>query len=347
MTKITVPTPRKLPSGNWFIQVRSHGQSQSFTHPNKAQCIAMASAYKSGIISIAKDENPLTLTQAIDEYIEDRSKVLSPSTIRCYRHIQKYRFGGLMEKRVDKITRSHCQKAVNLEADIIAAKTLKNAWGLISAVLKDAGQNKIEVRLPQIVVNEHPFLSAEEIPKFLEAIHGSTAETIALLALHSLRRSEIAALTWHSIDIEKAVIHVNGAVVPDENNNLVKKRETKNQTSRRTVPIFIPRLLELLTDGKSKSHNLDHSVSKIATQTAYNNINNICKANNFPLVGIHGLRHSFASLAYHLELPPKVAMQIGGWANDQTMIKIYTHISKADVHKHTATLSSFFNANNS
>ncbi|MDR1589760.1 MAG: hypothetical protein LBS51_06160, partial [Oscillospiraceae bacterium] len=58
------------------------------------------------------------------------------------------------------------------------------------------------------------------------------------------------------------------------------------------------------------------------------------------------LRHSFASLAYHLNVPEKIAMQIGGWADDKTMRKIYTHIASKDIEKYTSELVKFFdNAN--
>ena len=64
----------------------------------------------------------------------------------------------------------------------------------------------------------------------------------ALLAISSLRRSEIAALDWDSgdIDLKYGWIHVRGAVVPDKDHKLVKKDENKNETSRRDVPIIEP-----------------------------------------------------------------------------------------------------------
>ena len=35
-------------------------------------------------------------------------------------------------------------------------------------------------------------------------------------------------------------------------------------------------------------------------------------------------------------------MEIGGWANDQTMRKIYTHIAQKDVAAHAKTFTAFF-----
>jgi hypothetical protein len=45
-------------------------------------------------------------------------------------------------------------------------------------------------------------------------------------------------------------------------------------------------------------------------------------------------------------VPEKIAMQIGGWADDKTMRKIYTHIARKDIEKYTSELVKFFdNAN--
>ena len=76
----------------------------------------------------------------------------------------------------------------------------------------------------------------------------------------------------------------------------------------------------------------------------YTQINEICEANGLPKVGNHGLRHSFASLAYHLQIPEKIAMEIGGWADDGTMRKIYTHLSQKDIAKRAEDFSNFFDS---
>ena len=62
------------------------------------------------------------------------------------------------------------------------------------------------------------------------------------------------------------------------------------------------------------------------------------------LINNHGLRHSFASLAYHLQIPEKIAMEIGGWADDGTMRKIYTHLSQKDIAKRAEEFSNFFSS---
>lgn len=88
-----------------------------------------------------------------------------------------------------------------------------------------------------------------------------------------------------------------------------------------------------LVDALSSVKEKDEMVVTMSASWMLKGINSICEKYHLPLVGVHGLRHSFASLAYHLGMPEKIAMEIGGWSDDQTMRKIYTHISELDRKK--------------
>jgi hypothetical protein len=68
----------------------------------------------------------------------------------------------------------------------------------------------------------------------------------------------------------------------------------------------------------------------------------VCDAAGLPRVGVHGLRHSFASLCYSLGVPAKITMQIGGWSNPQTLTKIYTHLGKKDIAARSKEITGFF-----
>ncbi len=43
-----------------------------------------------------------------------------------------------------------------------------------------------------------------------------------------------------------------------------------------------------------------------------------------------------------VQIPEKIAMEIGGWADDGTMHKIYTHLAKKDIAKRAQDFSDFF-----
>lgn len=341
-----VPKARKLKTGTWFIQLRLGGKSISVSGRTEKECTRQAQQIKAEYLNGAqvekferKKETSPTLREAIDTYIKKRDAVLSPATIRGYRTIQKTRFVEIMDIQLDKFSDKDWQMYCNQEARKISAKTLKNAWMFIASVILDAtGKPAPRVKLPQIIPQERPFLEPEHIHPFIDAVHGTLVEIPALLALSSLRRSEIMAVDWDDIDFKKRTIRVQGAAVLDENNELIYKKENKNTSSARTVPIMIDELYSALKEKKQSGGK----VVDCNPNTIWIQVNCICKANHFPPVGVHGLRHSFVSLAYHLGIPEKVVMDIGGWKDYQTMRRIYTHIARSDVSKYAEQFHSFF-----
>ena len=333
-----IPKARQLPSGAWFVQLRINGESISITRPTEKAAVAEAMAVKAGIKEAGKKKTAATLREAIDNYIEARSNTLSPSTIRGYRTIQRVRFAGIMDIPVEMLDERKLQRACNAEAALCSAKTLYNAWFLVSSAIKEEAGKSYAVRLPQKVKNERAFLDADQIKAFLEAIRGDEAEITALLALHSMRRSEILALNWKNIDLTNKIIHVRESMVWDENGKAVLKKETKNASSRRDIPIMIPRLQALLESEADKTGQV---VTKNKS-VLWARINRACRSAGLPEVGIHGLRHSFASLAYSIGMPEKETMRLGGWANDGTMLKIYTHLAEKDALKWENQMAKFY-----
>lgn len=345
-----IPKARKLPSGSWFIQLRLGGESVPITANTERECLRQASYVKSEYLVGKRTPAPPktaglpTLSKAIDQFLAHRSNVLSPPTIRGYRTIQRNRFKGLMPRSISDITEGEWVAAFNAEAALCSPKTLVNAWSFISTVLRQEYKVTLpEVKRPQVPPNERPFLDADQIQTFLKATEASKYRVEILLALSSLRRSEIGALQWSQIDLPRRRILVKGALVPDENNKMVLKQSNKNRTSTRYIPIMMDELYESLWEREPKTG----PVCICCLETIRREINRLCVQVGLPEVSTHGLRHSFASLAYHLRVPEKVTMEIGGWADDKTMKKIYTHIAQADVERYEKEFSNFFNPSES
>lgn len=335
------PTARKLPSGSWFCRIRVGGKDVSITKPTEAEAIAEAVAVKLGLNDAARaakrEVYDITLGQAINNYILARQNVASPSTIRGYRIVQKYRFQKASNRRLADITDQQWQQIVNAESRVCSPKTVKNAWGLVSSVITETTGRKVKVRLPQSVDKDLPFLEPEQITVFVKAIKGSEIEIPALLGLSSLRKSEILALDWKHIDFARGVIRVEGAAVLDEHNNLVFKKTNKNKKSRRKVPIIQP-LKEALENQPVKSG----LIVRTYHNNLYREINKVCKESGLPEVGVHGLRRSFASLAYHLGFSEEMTMKIGGWSDIYTMRRIYTKLSERDIAEKSLVFTKFF-----
>ena len=343
-----LPKVKKLPSGNYFARLRLGGEDIPILAATEKECLnqvrMIKAEYKAGkrLERVGKAEEKI-LEKIIEDYIDSRKAVLSPATITGYNVIKKNRFKDYMQKKSSTI--KDWQTVINDELKTgISGKTLKNSWALVASALEHSGIKAPAVKLPQIIQKPRPWLDAQQIKTFVKAVKGKDCEIPALLALHSLRRSEILGLTWDKIDLKNNAIKVEGSAVPGDKNQLVYKETNKTKNSRRTVPIMIPEL-------KQAIEKIPEEQRKGPIYTQYRNIlwrdiNNICEANGLPKVGVHGLRHSFASLAHHVGLPEQDAMLIGGWEDAQTMHKIYEHISNADRIKAQNKMAAFFQNGN-
>lgn len=334
-----VPKAKKLPSGSWFCRVRVNGQDISITRDTEKEAVAEAMAVKYGVKEASKKSTAKnkTLEEALTEYIAARKEFRSPSTIYGYERYKKNTFQSMMKVNVFTATNEQWQAAIKEEKRLgRSPKYIENSWSLMAAAVEEATNRRPEVMLYPEEKNERPFLDPEQIDTFVAAIKGQPLEIPALLCLSSLRRSEMIALTWDKVDFKKKIIYVQGARVRGEN-GLVSKKQNKNDTSRRTIPI-IPPLLDALQRAERKGEY----VAAMTGDLTLTRVNKICEENGLPQVGLHGLRHSFASLAYHLQIPEKIAMQIGGWKDAGTMHKIYTHLAQRDIAKRAQDFSDYF-----
>lgn len=344
MKKISAPKAKRLPSGSWMCRVTAQGEDRCFTGPIKAEVEAQALEYK--LTHHARPLTDRTVGDALGRYIAGREKILSPATIRGYEQIKRNYFSRLQALPLKTLTARDCQAAIADELETHSPKSIKNAWALVASALKASGCEELPVRLPQIPAPETPWLDPDQIPVFLDAIKGHKVELAALLALHSLRRSEILDLTWDDVTIVqegnviRASIHVRGSAVVGKDQQLVHKRTNKNASSARTVDVWLPRLTALLQEQRQA----DGYLVTCDPNTLYYWINKVCKAAGLPEIGVHGLRRSYASLCYHLGISERVAMQQGGWSDAATMHRHYVKIAERDRQQAVDALRDFAKA---
>ena len=337
-----IPEPKETPSG-WRIQLRINGQSIPVLADTPKECKRQAALIKAQAQAAGKPVKKcdLTLSQAIDAYIAERSNTLSPSTVRGYRIIQRTRFQSTMPRVLSRISPSEWRGIVNDELGIVSRKTVKNAWAFIKSVLSAQGidvDNAVKVSQPR-KKRDANWLEPDEIKKFVAAAANDPLCVPMLLALMSMRISEIDALRWENIDPHTDFIHTTGARIRNENNEYVLKAEQKNLESDRNVPLLIPELrAAILRDWKPEGKVL--SVCQTTLRCA---VERTCARAGVRRVTVHQLRHSFASLSAHLRIPAEISMEIGGWNNDKIMKEIYTHIARSDIERYKNEMWKFYN----
>ena len=141
-----LPAIRQLPSGNWFCRLRIDGRDLGITEPTKEKCKARAMAYKTGVIQARSAPLSVTLGTAIDNYIDARRGVCSPSTITGYEKIRAQYFQGLMSTRLSAINEKTLSLAVQKERQRtsrrgkpLSAKTIQSALAFVKGVLRENG----------------------------------------------------------------------------------------------------------------------------------------------------------------------------------------------------------------
>lgn len=337
--QIRLPKIEQLPSGSFRTRVTIGDRRISITKDSPEECTAEYLALKHGVMEAKENEKKgiKTLEQAVTEYIESRKGYRSPSTIYGYERYKKNNFQSMMKSNVFTVTDEQWQAAIRQEkAKGCSPKYIKNAWSLMSSSIEAATGHRPKVLLYPKEKTERAYLEPEEIDIFVAAIKGKPVEIPALLCLSSLRRSEMLALKWDKVDFKKKVIYVQGARVRGED-GLADKKQNKNDSSRRAIPI-IPPLLEALKKAERKSEY----VVTMTGDLTLTRVKQTCEASNITVVDLHGLRHSFASLCYHLQIPEMIAAEIGGWNDLSTMHQIYTHLAQKDIEKRSKDFSDYF-----
>lgn len=333
-----IPTPQLLPSGQYHCRVKVDGQSYYITKSDPELVVAEAMAIKSGLKQANKVEN-ITLEKAMERYCRDRDSILSPSTLRGYGIIRRNRFPDLMKKKVANLTFNMIQKSVNQEAKTCSPKSVRNAYGLLTATLGEyrPDLDLSKVKLPQKQEHDKTIYTLDELRRFLDQVRGTNVELPVLLAVWlGLRRSEILGLRWEDVDYKNGTIRIREALVPDENNQFQVKG-TKTVKSRRTLPCP-----QYILDLISQQEQTSDRIIQVAPNTIHRRMARVAKDAGVPAVGLHALRHQNATIMLQLNIPDKYAMKRGGWSTNQTMKDIYQHTMEEGEQQAAVAIDQYF-----
>lgn len=332
-TKDAAPTARQLPSGSWTCRVRVDGRDISVTRPTKAEAQAEAMAVKHGIKAPDAPEISLTLGEAIDRYIEMREGILSPSTVAGYKRIRKNAFPALMGQKLSALSHERVQRAVNAMAGSSSPKSVRNAYGLLSAAVGEfAPDISLHVTLPQKIRTEIVLPSEDDIQAIAAAVAGKWVELPVLLAMClGLRMSEIRGLTHGCVN--GSVLHIKQALV-DEGE---KAPKTYSSDRYLTVPAHILSLISAIP--ADQEHLCPQSRRAI-----YYAFSSSCEKAGIQHYRFHDLRHVNASVMLKLGVPDKYAMERMGHSTNNMLKTVYQHTMPAERVKVDEEINEYFSA---
>lgn len=324
---------KKLASGNWRCLVFSHYENvlqpdgtvrqkrkyESFTAPTKREAEFSAAQFLLNKNVLVKDNyNDYTVYELVDKYINVKEQVLSPTTINAYHSICSSLFRDINQLKIKELTTDKIQLWISIISIGKSAKTIKNAYGLLTATLKMfCPAMSFNVKLPQKEEKRLYVPTDNDICNLIEYLKKNDRNLLVavyLAAYGTLRRSEICALTTD--DVDGNVIHINKAMVQVNNNGKIEWiiKKTKNPTSTRDV-VYPDFVIEALPKKGRLYNNTPAMLTK--------NFINIRGKINIPYFRFHDLRHYSASVMHAIGVPDQYIMKRGGWASDYTLKNVY------------------------
>lgn len=326
---------QKLPSGSYRVRVYDSETKKyiSFTESTEDEALYQAMAWKTN--RKTKKIASLTIGEAIDEYISSKENILSPKTIYVYRQIRNNGLADLCHIPVEDITNQQIQASVNRLSLKRSAKTVRNAHGLLAAVLNVyAPDFRIRVTLPK---TQKKFKEFPDVADIIKAIMDTNIEIPCLLALWlGLRMSEIRGAK--KTDIKDGVLTIHSTIITVGGEH-IEKESTKTYDSARQL-CLPERLICLINDLPDNQIYL----TPYSGQTIYLYFKRLLDANNLPPITFHDLRHMNASIMLALGIPDKYAMERGGWSNPSVMKSVYQHTFTAERKAVDEKIDSYFNS---
>lgn len=318
-------TARKLDSGAWRCRptkiIDGKKVTKSFTvHPKdcannsrkakeKAEFLA-----KQWLLEVEDLTGDLTVSAAIDQYIEGRSAVLSESTIADYYNMKKH-YADILDLNISNVDTKSIQALINeMAMRRLSTGTIKNRIGFLMTALDYAGcDRKFKLRYPQRI---KPELNPPEKNEFIRLLEIATKEqkvALMLAGLYTLRRGEVSALTGKDILWDMHSIYVHSSMVKDKDKNWIKREIPKNLNSVRTIQLE-PEFMELLPRVGPDDSVVDLNPNQI-TKMFERLRKKACVNCRF-----HDLRKYAASIRSEM-MPSKYVESDGGWRKDSQVLK--------------------------
>ena len=160
------------------------------------------------------------------------------------------------------------------------------------------------------------FYSPEQLQLLFSAVSGTMMELpVKLAAYLGLRRSEICGLRWENVDLEAGLLSIRE--VRTEVGGSVVLKSPKTRTSARRLGITGLQDLQQVLRQDGTPPKPDQLTRDLLT---------VVRRQGLPKISLHGLRHSFASVANSQGVPMFDISRTLGHSSMTVTSNIYTHL---------------------
>ncbi len=182
--------------------------------------------------------------------------------------------------------------------------------------------------------------NAAQLAAFLAAVEGDRLHALwRLLAATGMRRGEAIGLSWEDLDMEAGAVTIRRAWIPV--NGVAQFSEPKSRRSRRTIALD-PVTLEALQAHAARQAD-EHAgwqeglaeTDLVFTRldgrplvpwTVSKAFHEHSRAALLPAIPLHGLRHTYATLALSSGVNPRIVSARLGHATVALTLDVYSHV---------------------
>lgn len=302
----------------------------------------------------------MTLSQWLTRWMDE---IVRPSraatTIYGYtKIIENHLVPALGEVPIQQLAPAQIQRyyTMLLREKGLSPNTIRRHHDLLSSSLRAALRLDMlsrcpteRVEPPRVIPKEARYYSPEDLKRLYAAVEGHWLELpVRLAGCLGLRREEICGLKWSCVDFERRRIHIQaartcagGTVIQKETKNrssnrvllltdelapLLRREYLRQQQERQRMGAGWPDTDLLLVNPDGRPYSPD-SVTR--------SFRRFILTRQLPGITLHGLRHTFATVASAQGAPLFEIGRALGHSTPATTGRIYTHLLDTT---HSATL---------
>jgi integrase len=210
---------------------------------------------------------------------------------------------------------------------------------------------------PKVERREQTVWTVEEASRFLDAVLDDRLAALWTVALHSgLRRGELAGLRWRDVDLAAGTLTVAQQRTTVGYQTVVTEPKARSRRTLLLAPVVVKaleghrrRLLEeRLAAGPGWRDSGYVFVDELGVEYHPQRLRVLferaCSQADVPVIRLHDLRHTMATLALTAGVHPKFVQDTLGHSGISVTLDIYSHVPQAAQRDAADRVASLFEA---
>ena len=294
---------------------------------------------------------PITLDQWLAYWMDEVVKPnRAETTVYGYNKIiDNHISPALGDITLQKLTPQDIQKyyTMLMREKGLSPNTVRRHHDLLSSALRMAVKQEVlsrcptdRVEPPRVVPFEAKFYGPEDLRRLCLLSEGTWLEVVVKLAAGlGLRREEICGLRWPNVDFNQRVVQIKEARTAAGASIIQKTTKTRSSTRTLYLSDSLYNLLlreqqrqqqECILSGRDWDGTgmvlLDRHGEPYPPNAVSLAFTRFIRRNNMPKITLHGLRHTFATVASAQGAPLFDIGKALGHSTPSTTGRIYTHL---------------------